>query len=113
VDVEAELRSIVGEGATFRGKQREALAAIMSHRSPVLVVMGTGAGKSLLFQLPARSQKSGTTVVVVPLKTLERSLHARCYQAGISSIMWDAGQVDRMAQVVFVQPESVVGTRFN
>jgi superfamily II DNA helicase RecQ len=113
VDVEAELRSIVGEGATFRGKQREALAAIMSHRSPVLVVMGTGAGKSLLFQLPARSQKSGTTVVVVPLKTLERSLHARCYRAGISSIMWDAGQADRMAQVVFVQPESAVGTRFN
>ena len=52
-------------------------------------------------------------MVVVPLKTLECSLHARCYQAGISSIMWDAGQVDRMAQVVFVQPESAVGTRFN
>ena len=113
VNIEAELNSIVGEGATFRGKQREALTAIMNNQSPVLVIMGTGAGKSLLFQLPAHSQKSGTTVVVVPLKTLERSLHERCRKAGISSIMWDKGQADRMAQVVFVQPESAVGTRFN
>jgi superfamily II DNA helicase RecQ len=113
VDIDAELRDIVGERATFRGKQREALTAIMSNRSPVLVVMGTGAGKSLLFQLPARSQKTGTTVVVVPLKTLERSLHARCRPAGISSIMWDSERADRMAQIVFVQPESAVGARFN
>jgi superfamily II DNA helicase RecQ len=113
VNIEAELKSIIGEGATFRGKQREALTAIMNNQSPVLVIMGTGAGKSLLFQLPAHSQKSGTTVVVVPLKTLERSLHQRCCKAGISSIMWDKGQADRMAQVVFVQPESAVGTQFN
>ncbi|KAH8586488.1 hypothetical protein B0O99DRAFT_702040 [Bisporella sp. PMI_857] len=56
----------------------EALRAIMANASPILIVMGTGAGKSLLFQLPARSQRSGTTVVVVPLKTLERDLHERC-----------------------------------
>jgi superfamily II DNA helicase RecQ len=113
VNIDTELKSIIGEGAVFRGKQREALIAIMNNQSPVLVIMGTGAGKSLLFQLPAHSQKSGTTVVVVPLKTLERSLHERCRKAGISSIMWDKGQADRMAQVVFVQPESAVGTRFN
>lgn len=85
----------------------------MANVSPVLVVIGTGAGKSLLFQLPARSQKSGTTVVVVPLKTLERDLHKRCYKARISSIMWDANQSDHMAQIVFVQPESAIGTKFN
>ena len=65
-------------GRVTEHRRREALAAIMSNRSPVLVVMGTGGGKSLLFQLPARSQKSGTTVVVVPLKTLEHSLHTQC-----------------------------------
>jgi superfamily II DNA helicase RecQ len=112
VDIQSELQSIIGEGAAFRGKQEEALRAIMANVSPVLVVMGTGAGKSLLFQLPAHSQKSGTTVVVVPLKTLERDLHERCCKAGISSITWDANQPDRMAQIVFVQPESAVGTKF-
>ncbi|KFZ17161.1 hypothetical protein V501_01877, partial [Pseudogymnoascus sp. VKM F-4519 (FW-2642)] len=73
VDIESEMRSIVGKEAEFRGKQKEALTAIISNSSPILVIMGTGAGKSLLFQLLARSQKSRTTVVVVPLKTLERS----------------------------------------
>ncbi|KAH6691770.1 hypothetical protein BKA61DRAFT_625137 [Leptodontidium sp. MPI-SDFR-AT-0119] len=57
VDIHSELQSIVGGGATFRGKQEEALRVIIAHASPILIVMGTGAGKSLLFQLPARSQK--------------------------------------------------------
>jgi superfamily II DNA helicase RecQ len=113
VDIQSELEIIVGKGAQFRGKQEEALRAIMANVSPVLVVMGTGAGKSLLFQLPAHSQKSGITVVVVPLKTLERNLHARCCKAGISSIMWDPNQPNRTAQIVFVQPESAVSTKFN
>lgn len=84
----------------------------MRNESPILVIMGTGAGKSLLFQLPAHSQKSGTTVVIVPLKSLEKSLHERCQKAGISCIRWDSQQSSRMAQIVLVQPESAVGTKF-
>jgi superfamily II DNA helicase RecQ len=76
------------------------------------VVMGTGAGKSLLFQLPARSQKSGTTVVIVPLKSLERNLHERYQKAGISCIQWDPQHRERMAQIVLVQPESAVSQTF-
>ena len=103
---------MLGEQAKFRGLQKPALEAIMRNESPILVVMGTGAGKSLLFQLPAHSQKSGTTVVIVPLKSLEKSLHKRCQKAGISCIRWDAQKSDHMAQIVLVQPESAVGTRF-
>lgn len=77
---------MLGDEAEFRGLQKPALEAIMKNKSPILVVIGTGAGKSLLFQLLARSQKSGTTVVIVPLKSLERSLHERCHKAGISCI---------------------------
>jgi superfamily II DNA helicase RecQ len=112
VDIKEELRHMLGEQAEFWGLQEPALKAIMRNESPILVVMGTGAGKSLLFQLPAHSQKSGTTVVVVPLKSLEKSLHKRCQKAGISCIRWDAQKSDRMAQIVLVQPESAVGTRF-
>ena len=75
VDIHDELRQMLGDKAEFRGLQKSALEAIMENKSPILVIMGTGAGKSLLFQLLARSQKSGTTVVIVPLKSLERSLH--------------------------------------
>ena len=112
VDIKEELKHMLGEQAKFRGLQEPALEAIMRNESPILVVMGTGAGKSLLFQLPAHSQKSGTTVVIVPLKSLEKSLHERCQKAGISCIQWDAQKSDRMAQIVLVQPESAVGTRF-
>jgi superfamily II DNA helicase RecQ len=86
VDIREELKQMLGDEAEFRGLQKPALEAIMKNKSPILVVIGIGVGKSLLFQLPARSQKSGTTVVIVPLKSLERSLHEWCYKAGISCI---------------------------
>src|SRR5208282_2718273 len=112
VDIKEELKHMLGEQAKFRGLQEPALKAIMRGESPILVIMGTGAGKSLLFQLPARSQKSGTTIVIVPLKSLERSMHERCQKAGISCIRWDPQQRERMAQIVLVQPEAVVGKMF-
>ncbi|RMI97528.1 hypothetical protein CDV36_016208 [Fusarium kuroshium] len=56
IDVDRELRRLYGEDVRFRGKQREAVDAIMMNRSPIVVVMGTGAGKSLCFMLPAGSQ---------------------------------------------------------
>ena len=55
VDIKEELKHMLGEQAQFRGLQEPALKAIMRNESPILVVMGTGAGKSLLFQLPAHS----------------------------------------------------------
>ena len=55
VDIKEELKQMLGEQAKFRGLQEPVLKAIMRNESPILVIMGTGAGKSLLFQLPARS----------------------------------------------------------
>jgi RecQ family ATP-dependent DNA helicase len=112
VDIKEELKQMLGEQAKFRGLQEPVLKAIMRNESPILVIMGTGAGKSLLFQLPARSQKSGTTVVIIPLKSLEKSLHERCQKAGISCIRWDAQKSERMAQIILVQPESAISTKF-
>jgi ATP-dependent DNA helicase RecQ len=55
---------------TFRPLQEEACAAAMSGRD-VLVVMPTGAGKSLCFQLPALLTP-GLTLVISPLVALMR-----------------------------------------
>jgi superfamily II DNA helicase RecQ len=112
VNIQQELKQMMGDKAEFRGLQEPAIKAIMKNESPILVVMSTGAGKTLVFQLPAHSQKSGTTVVIVPLKSLERDLHERCQKAGISCIRWDARESERMAQVVLVQPESAVTMKF-
>ncbi|HZG01347.1 MAG TPA: DEAD/DEAH box helicase, partial [Chitinophagales bacterium] len=52
----------------FRGLQHDVIDAAM-HNQNALVVMPTGAGKSLCYQLPAL-MKDGLTVVVSPLIAL-------------------------------------------
>jgi superfamily II DNA helicase RecQ len=77
VDIDAELRKLVGKEATFRSVQKPAIQAIMQHKSPVVVIIGTGAGKSMLFMLLA-SVSSGVTVVVVPLVALRGDMKVQC-----------------------------------
>jgi superfamily II DNA helicase RecQ len=60
------------------------------NKSPILVIMGTGAGKSLLFMLPARSVSAGTTVVITPFISLQDDLADRCRRVGISCTSWDS-----------------------
>lgn len=45
-------------------------AIVEEGKRRVLVIMRTGGGKSLVFMLPARGSLRGTTIVVVPTKSL-------------------------------------------
>jgi superfamily II DNA helicase RecQ len=49
VDIKEELKHMLGEEAKFQGLQKLALEAIIRNKSLILVVMGIGASKSLLF----------------------------------------------------------------
>ena len=49
----ASLKHIIGDKATFYRVQKDAFDAIIAGKSPVVLVMLTGVGKSLLFMLPA------------------------------------------------------------
>ena len=49
VDIHDELRQMLGDKAEFRGLQKSALEAIMENKSLILVIIGIGVGKSLLF----------------------------------------------------------------
>lgn len=69
--------------------QRPAIEAIKYQKSLTVVVMSTGAGKSMAFMLPA-SCSAGVTVVVVPLVSLRSNLKHRCVQAGIECVEWDS-----------------------
>jgi superfamily II DNA helicase RecQ len=111
VDVDGELKRLLGEQATFRSVQKPAIQAIMQNKSPIVVIMGTGGGKSVLFMLPA-SVSSGVTVVVVPLVALRFDMKERCEALGIVSAEWDSQRPHESAQIMFVTPEAAVGEGF-
>lgn len=117
ISIHEELERIYGDRAEFRGLQEPALRAIMKNKSPIVVIMGTGAGKSLLFMLPAKSVSAGTTVVITPLISLQDDLADRCRRAGISCMSWDSRKAKTQAhsptQIVIVTPEAAVGTTFS
>ena len=76
----------------FRPGQREAVAAALEGRDS-LVVMPTGGGKSLCYQLPALADV-GLVVVVSPLIALMADQWRRLQQAGVASTMLASGMQD-------------------
>jgi superfamily II DNA helicase RecQ len=105
MDAEAELSAMMQRPTHFRSVQREALTAIQQKRSRIVVVMATGAGKSLLFMLPAWVQQSSVRIVVVPLKALRQDMMHRAAALGISCAVWEPGQSVGSASIVLVTPE--------
>ena len=85
------LKSRFGHGA-FRPLQEEAVDAILAHRD-LLMILPTGGGKSLAYQLPTLLME-GTTVVISPLLALMhdqvQSLKAQGMRAEMLSSMQDA-----------------------
>jgi ATP-dependent DNA helicase RecQ len=73
----------------FRPGQREAVQAALDGRDS-LVVMPTGGGKSLCYQLPALAD-GGLVVVVSPLIALMADQWRRLQDAGVSSTMLASG----------------------
>lgn len=112
VDTRAQLKTLVGHHAEFRSVQEASLRAIMRRGSPLLVVMGTGAGKSMCFMLPASCSPGGVTVVIVPLTSLQGDLHDRCRALGIASIIWNSRRPHETAPLIFVTPESALSGGF-
>ncbi len=76
----------------FRPGQREAVQAALDGRDS-LVVMPTGGGKSLCYQLPALAGEA-LVVVVSPLIALMADQHKRLEQAGVNAAMLASGMED-------------------
>jgi ATP-dependent DNA helicase RecQ len=76
----------------FRAGQREAVAAALAGRDS-LVVMPTGGGKSLCYQLPALAG-DGLVVVVSPLIALMADQLRRLHDAGVPAAMLASGMAD-------------------
>jgi len=115
------LRRVFGYDA-FRGLQREAIAAVEAGRD-ALVVMPTGSGKSLCYQLPAL-YLPGACVVVSPLISLMRDQVAALAASGVAAAYLnsslDAGEARAVEErfrraeldLLYVAPERLVTERF-
>lgn len=95
----------------FRGVQGPALQAIKTGVSPIVTVMPTGGGKSLLFMLPAWVA-GGLTVVVVPLIALRHDMQQRSKQLGVPCVEWDSRRPPDEASIVLVTPEATRSESF-
>ena len=112
MDAQAELQGMMRTEATFRSVQGEAMQAIQEGRSPIVVVMPTGAGKSVLFMSPAFVQVGGVTIVVVPLKALRGDMMRRCGALSIRCAIWEQDSAVDGASMVLVTPEKAVSPEF-
>ena len=74
--------------------------------------MATGAGKSMLFMLPAAIVGSGVTVVIAPLNALLDDQLDRCEAMGIRAARWDGKRPPYWASIVLVTPEGAVSAPF-
>ena len=84
----------------------------MQQKSLVVVVIGIGAGKSMLFMLLA-SCLTGVMVMVVLLVSLQGNLKDYYKQAGIKCVKWDSRRPSKWALIVLVTLESVVSESFS
>jgi ATP-dependent DNA helicase RecQ len=114
------LRDVFGYPA-FRGQQRDIVAHV-AEGGDALVLMPTGGGKSLCFQIPALV-RDGMGVVVSPLIALMQDQVAALEEAGVraaalnSSMTWaDVQAVERRARqgeldLLYVAPERLLTDR--
>jgi superfamily II DNA helicase RecQ len=99
----SELRELLGINSTFKSKEQGAAVELSAHRKEdLLVILGTGGGKSLIFMAAAVNfdeTKAGlVTVVIVPLVALLLDLQERLREKGIAVCNWsdlDAGSRSR------------------
>jgi superfamily II DNA helicase RecQ len=74
--------------------------AVFDGQNPLVVVLLTGGGKSLLFTVLAVVERSGVTVVVVPYRALMDNLVAWIWKSGVKCIEWKHSEVNPASVVV-------------
>ena len=74
-----------GNRGGFRPLQREAIEAVLSGRD-VFTVLATGGGKSLIYQLPALTEKNAVTVVFMPLLSVIDDQLEQLLALGIAAV---------------------------
>ena len=107
---------------TFREQQEEVIDAILNHQD-LLMILPTGGGKSLCYQLPSLLM-SGVTVVISPLLALMHDQVVALKENGISASMLSSMQTleesqeiehqlrNKQIKLLYVAPERLMNNYF-
>ncbi|MEX0997475.1 MAG: DNA helicase RecQ [Flavobacteriaceae bacterium] len=119
IDIHAALKRYFGF-STFKGLQEEVVKSVVNNEN-TFVIMPTGGGKSLCYQLPALIA-DGTAIVVSPLIALMKNqvdfLRANSSETGIAHVLNSSLNkteikqvkkdiVDGVTKLLYVAPESL------
>ncbi|MEX2258455.1 MAG: RecQ family ATP-dependent DNA helicase, partial [Woeseia sp.] len=114
------LRDVFGYSA-FRGDQQAVIEATLAGHDS-LVVMPTGGGKSLCYQIPALLRE-GTGLIVSPLIALMQDQVSALHELGVEAAFLNSSQSldeqqdvisklrDGTLQLLYVAPERLAGQR--
>ncbi|KFX97428.1 hypothetical protein O988_04874 [Pseudogymnoascus sp. VKM F-3808] len=93
--------------------QRDGLLAMMGLHpaEQILLVMGTGPGKSLVFMVGASVADARTTMLVLPMVALRGDMLDRCRRVGIQPLIWSIERRDS-ASLVIMSAEAVCTESF-
>ncbi|KAF1922141.1 uncharacterized protein M421DRAFT_45207, partial [Didymella exigua CBS 183.55] len=100
--IRTALQQVLGtQEVGFRSvEQEQAMHAVLDGQNPLVIVLPTGGGKSLLFTVPAVVEQTGVTVVVVPYQALINNLVERIQSSGVECIEWKHGENNPASVVV-------------
>ena len=101
----ATLKSVFGYD-TFRPQQEEIISHVLNGKDSI-VLMPTGGGKSMCFQIPA-IQFKGTTLVISPLISLMKDQVEALKSNGISAAYFNSSQEEYEKQVIISQAKEGV-----
>ncbi|EXK25262.1 hypothetical protein FOMG_18058 [Fusarium oxysporum f. sp. melonis 26406] len=116
------LRKLLGPKATWRSdKQAESMQSIMALKADqtAINVLPTGAGKSILFMLPAVMGDIGISIVVVPFVALMDDLVTRATDMGVDCIRYRSSMnsgregMPRAARLIVVSADIVSSAEFS
>jgi superfamily II DNA/RNA helicase len=103
-NIQQAMQHVLGRPeVAFRSPEQErAMHDVLDGRTPLVVILPTGGGKSLLFMVPAclEADAGGVTVVVVPLRALVNDLLQRLRKARVDHLEWQSHQTNAAAVVV-------------
>lgn len=108
---------------SFRAPQGDVISSVLAG-SDTIALAATGTGKTVMFQVPALCL-DGVTVVISPLKSLQKDQVDNCIKKGIpvALINSDTGKrarkklidqlKDKTLKILYVSPETLFGDNFS